>query len=337
MVRTPGPVSAVPATREQRTYTWDSLQPARRRTFYFIGVTTGSSSIRKVFPLWADRLGLGEVDLVGIDLAIHAPPEHYRTVVEFIKTDPLSLGALVTTHKLDLYEAARDLFDDVDPLANLMSEVSSLSKRDGRLSAKAKDPISAGLAIDAFLPADHFSREPTDLIIFGAGGSAVAIDWYLSDPTRGAERPGRIMITDRSPRRLELLAAIHRAAHRDLEVEPLLADEPLTNDRTLGSARAGSLVINATGLGKDGPGSPLSHDAVFPERAIAWDLNYRGDLLFLQQARAQREERELLPVDGWIYFIHGWTQVIAEVFDVNIPASGPVFDQLSRLAAGARR
>ena len=34
---------------------------AERRTLYFIGVTTGSSSIMKVFPAWAEHLGLNAV------------------------------------------------------------------------------------------------------------------------------------------------------------------------------------------------------------------------------------------------------------------------------------
>ncbi len=36
-------------------------------TFYFIGVTTGKSSINKVFPLWMDVMGRPEVVLEGID------------------------------------------------------------------------------------------------------------------------------------------------------------------------------------------------------------------------------------------------------------------------------
>ena len=40
--------------------------------------------------------------------------------------------------------------------------------------------------------------------------------------------------------------------------------------------------------------------------------------------------------DGWTYFLHGWTQVVAEVFDVEIPTSGPGFDALSDIAAGTR-
>ena len=40
-------------------------------TFYFIGVTTGKSSIMKVFPLWMDVLGRPEVIMEGIDHRIH--------------------------------------------------------------------------------------------------------------------------------------------------------------------------------------------------------------------------------------------------------------------------
>ena len=107
------------------------------------------------------------------------------------------------------------------------------------------------------------------------------------------------------------------------------------NDAVLCGLKPGSLVVNATGLGKDAPGSPLSPAAVFPEGAIAWDLNYRGDLVFLDQARAQQQAKKLGIEGGWTYFLHGWTQVIAEVFDIDIPASGPVFERISDIARQA--
>ncbi|MBN9158442.1 shikimate dehydrogenase [Microbacterium sp.] len=318
------------------TFTWDTLEPARKPTFYFIGVTTGSSSIRRVFPLWAEHLGLGDVEMVGIDLALHAPAEHYRAVVDFLKHDELSLGALVTTHKLDLYAAAKDLFDEIDPLAELMDEVSCLSKRDGRFRAHAKDPITAGHALDAALPAEHFRRVDTDVIVFGAGGSAIAIDWYLSRPERGDDRPRRIVVTNRSAARLETLRRVHTASGTDTELVTRLCPVPADNDAVLAEAPAGALVINATGLGKDAPGSPLTDEGVFPGHGVVWELNYRGDLVFLDQARRQAPSRGLRVVDGWVYFIHGWTQVIAEVFDVEIPPSGPSFDALVALAESTR-
>ena len=154
-------------------------RPATQPTFYFIGVTTRSSSIMRVFPAWARHLGLKDAVLKGIDFPLHADPEAYREVVSFIKSDPLSLGALVTTHKIDLFNAARDLFDVIDPHARLMHETSCLSKRGGKLICHAKDPISSGLAIDGFIPAGYFADTGAEVLSMGAGGSTIAITWHL--------------------------------------------------------------------------------------------------------------------------------------------------------------
>lgn len=310
-----------------------SYPPARKPTFYFIGVTTAQSSIMKVFPAWARHLGLGDVEMRGIDFEPHADPARYRAAVRFLKADPLSLGALVTTHKLDLYAACRDLFDAVDPHAALMAETSCLSKRDGRLICHAKDPISSGLAIDGFLAPGHFSRTGAEVFSMGAGGSTIALTWHLMQAARGADRPSRIVVSNRSRARLDHIRAIHAQVASGIPVDYVLAPAAADNDAVLADLRPGSLVINATGLGKDAPGSPLTDAAVFPERAVVWELNYRGDLVFLEQARAQAAARRLQVEDGWTYFIHGWTQVIAEVFDIDIPTSGPRFDEISAIAA----
>ena len=50
---------------------------ATRPTFYFIGVTTGKSSIMKVFPEWAKFLGLPDVVIKGIDFKPHDEPDAY--------------------------------------------------------------------------------------------------------------------------------------------------------------------------------------------------------------------------------------------------------------------
>jgi shikimate 5-dehydrogenase len=112
---------------------------------------------------------------------------------------------------------------------------------------------------------------------------------------------------------------------------------PADNDAQTVGLRPGSLVINATGLGKDAPGSPFTDAVTLPHRAIVWDLNYRGDLVFLRQARAQAEGRSLHVEDGWLYFIYGWLSVIGEVFHKPIPFSGPTFDELCRIAAHSRK
>lgn len=312
-------------------------QPATRPTFYFIGVTTAKSSIMRVFPAWARHFGLGDVVIEGMDFPLHADPARYREAVSFLKEDPLSLGALVTTHKLDLFRAARDLFDGIDPHARAMNETSCLSKRDGRLICHAKDPISSGLALDNFLPPGHFARTGAEVLSMGAGGSTVALTWHLMNPERGADRPSRVVVTNRSQPRLDEIRRFHDGVGFGVPVDYVLADRPELNDRAMAMLRPGALVINATGLGKDAPGSPFTDRATFPERGIAWDLNYRGDLVFLDQARRQQRERRLQVEDGWTYFIHGWTQVIAEVFDIAIPTSGPEFDEVSRIALEAAK
>lgn len=308
------------------------MTPATQPTLFFIGVTTGQSSIMRVFPVWAAALGLKDAIIKGMDFPLHADPEAYRKAVRFICNDPLSLGALVTTHKLDLFAVCRDLFDEVDPHAAAMHEVSSISKRSGRLIAHAKDPISSGLAIDHFLPALHFSSTGADVFSMGAGGSTIAICWHLMQASRTPNLPTRIVVSNRSQPRLDELRRIHEATGVTVPVEYVLADQPEKNDAVLASMKPGALVINATGMGKDSPGSPLTKAARFPKHAIVWDLNYRGNLVFLDQAREQQVQNGLQIEDGWVYFLHGWTQVIAEVFDIEIPSSGPDFDRLSELA-----
>lgn len=312
-----------------------SYRPAQRPTFYFIGVTTSQSSIMRVFPEWAKHLGLGDVEMKGIDFKPHSSPQAYRDAVEFLRNDPLSLGALVTTHKIDLYAACRDLFDEIDPHALMMGETSCLSKRDGKFVCHAKDPITSGFALDGFLPPEHFTRTGAEVFSMGAGGSTIALTWHLLQASRGANRPSRVIVSNRSAARLEEIERIHREIDLGVPCEYVVAPRPEDNDAVLARVSPGALVINATGLGKDAPGSPLSDAAVFPQKAVVWDLNYRGDLVFLDQARAQEKQKQLQIEDGWTYFIYGWTRVIAEVFHVDIPSHGPAFDEICRIAAEA--
>ena len=324
-----------PATPEALTP--DSPYPAADRpTMYFIGVTTHRSSIMRVFPRWAEYFGLGDVMIRGMNFRWHDEPENYRRAVAFIKHDPHSLGALVTTHKIDLLNACRDQFDGLDDYARLMGEISSISKNDGLLVGHAKDPISSGLALEAFLPERHWERTGAEALVMGAGGSAISVTWYMLQKRHGANRPTRIVVTNRSIPRLEEIERFHARLVPGIPLEYHHTPRPELADAILRGLRPGSLVINATGLGKDAPGSPLSDAAVWPRDGIAWDFNYRGDLLFLDQARRAKEARNLRIEDGWIYFVHGWTRVIAEVFHIDIPTSGPRFEELSRIAADAR-
>jgi len=310
--------------------------PARRPTLHFIGVTTASSMIMRVFPAWMERLSLAGHEIRGVDLALHDRPEHYREVVRFIKHDPLSYGALVTTHKIDLVSACRDLFDQLDDFASLLGEVSCIWKDQGRLLGGAKDPITSGQSLERFLPAGHWEKTKADVFVMGAGGSSLALLTYLLRADHGRNRPGRIFVSNRTPARLETMQRIHQQMRVEVPIEYVLTPHPEDNDTVLRKLGPHSLVVNATGLGKDAPGSPITDNAVFPEHGFAWDFNYRGDLVFLKQANAQAQLRHLTVVDGWLYFIYGWTGIIAEVFHRPIASTGPEFEALCGIAEEKR-
>lgn len=303
---------------------------------FFIGVTTAKSSINKVFPRWAKRLNLGDCELRGMDFPLHAEPARYREAVDFIKNDPLARGALVTTHKMDLCAACRDQFDVLEPLSDAMGELSSIYKCNGKLHGRAADPWSVGFSLEAFLPTNHWQDTSAEVLILGAGGSAIALAWHLTKPEHGSNKPARIHVANRSTPRLEHLKELHASWQTSVPLLTHHVPQPELADAILPQLPPGSLVVNATGLGKDAPGSPLTHSAIFPECGFAWEFNYRGDLVFLDQAKAQHASRYLHIEDGWIYFLHGWTRVIADVFAVEIPTRGPIFDELSHIAASTR-
>ncbi|MCL2811160.1 MAG: shikimate dehydrogenase [Clostridia bacterium] len=304
--------------------------PANRPTIYFVGVTTGKSSIMNVFPRWAKALGLDDAVIRGFDLPLHAPPEQYRAVVDFMKRDPLSLGALVTTHKLDLFAACRDQFDYIDPYAEKLGEVSSLSKRGDAFCAHAKDPISSGLAMEHFVPPNFWKDHGGEVLLLGAGGSALAMSLYLTQQKFAGNMPRRIILVNRSLPRLESARRILDGLSPHVEFVYKHQSAPVDNDALIAALPPYSMIVNATGLGKDAPGSPTGDTVLYPKHSLVWEINYRGDLIFMYQAQKQAKERQLHVEDGWVYFIHGWTQVIAEVFD--IPIEGETLQRMSDIA-----
>jgi shikimate dehydrogenase len=285
------------------------VSPSPRR-MRFVGVSTASSSIMKAFPLWSDLLGL-DAELVGLDIGLGAPAEAYRRAVAEIRDDPDCAGALVTTHKIAVFDAARDMFDELDEFAASVGEISSIAVRGGRTLGAAKDPLTAGLALEEVLAPGHFAGGAQALVL-GAGGAGTAIGWYLG---QRPDPPARMTFVDTEEARLAHLREVVHAHAPHVELRTLTASGADVAAE-LAALPAGSLVVNATGLGKDRPGSPLPDSARFPEGSVVWELNYRGSLEFLAQARHQEEDRGLTVVDGWRYFIHGWSQVIAEVFDL---------------------
>ena len=305
--------------------------PAESKLF-FIGVSTGGSSIMRIFPKWSELLSLN-CAIVGVDLPLRAPASSYRRVLHDIIADPAAKGALITAHKIDFLRACRSQIDALDAYARTCDEVSCVIKRDGKLLGFAKDPISSAQALAEFVPRGHWRDGARDALCLGAGGAAVAISVCLARAD-ACDQPRRLILTDIAPERLESIRNVHQRLDTPLQFEYHLCASPADNDRLLQGLPPGSLVINATGLGKDRPGSPLTPAAQFPQDGLVWELNYRGERDFMQGAAAQAVARNLRVEDGWRYFLHGWTEVIAEVF--NLKLDSETFAQLSSSASAYR-
>jgi shikimate dehydrogenase len=307
-----------------------SAAETRRGTLVFIGVDTRGSTIMQLFPRWAEILDL-DARIEGWDIRLGAEAATYRDTVRRLAGDLGIAGALVTSHKLDVYRHAGSLFDDLDRYARLCQEVSCISRRGGQLLGHAKDPITAGLAMEDLLGPRRRLDAAAQVLCLGAGGAGTAITVRLltAEPA-----PARIVVADKDPRRLATLRDICAGLDaREVELARVAGAEGA--DALLAAAPESSLVVNATGMGKDVPGSPLSGRARFPAGALVWDLNYRGDLGFLRQAREQAGARGLELHDGWRYFLHGWSQHIAQVYDLEL--APPLFERLAKAAEPLRQ
>src|SRR5437868_2475206 len=137
-----------------------------RQRMYFIGVTTGASAIHHLFPKWAAQAGPAGAELTGIDIAIDGAPEDYRAAMSRIHSDPEARGALITTHKVQIYEYARYFFTDFDTDAASLGEVNCIVRQDSRMTGMALDTLTANLALPPF----HGTA-----LILGAGGAALAL------------------------------------------------------------------------------------------------------------------------------------------------------------------
>jgi shikimate dehydrogenase len=266
---------------------------------YFLGVTTAQSSIHRIFPRWTALAGIDGTELCGIDIPVDAPPARYRDAVSTVLNDPHSWGGLVTTHKVHVFRHARDLFTGFDADAGRLGEVNCIVRRTDRLVGLATDTLTAGLALNEIVKRPFRGSA----LIFGAGGAAVALAVNLFRH----HCPADVILTDISGARLDQVRGLTAA-----RCELVASAED--HDRLVAALPPRSLIVNATGMGKDRPGSPVTAAARFPAGSIAWDFNYRGNLVWLDWARAQAAQA----VDGWRYFLHGWSQVMARVYGFEL-------------------
>jgi shikimate 5-dehydrogenase len=285
-----------------------------RRRVYFVGVSTAGSSVVELFPRWSRALRL-DAELATVDLPVGASAEAYRRLVGDLAADDAFAGAVITTHKVDLFRTCRELFSSADPSVDVFEEIACVRTGANGLSASTIDPVSTGLTLREMLGPGYWSGRAASALVLGAGGAGTAAAATLFGE---ADQPASVTLTDTDPGRLDRARRVMSKVSEGSRVSLAAVRNPEDSTALVASMPAGSLVVNATGMGKDTPGSPLSTGARFPERGVVWDLNYRGDLTFLEAARAQQQDRELRVFDGRRLFWHGWAEGLCLIFDRQI-------------------
>jgi len=242
-----------------------------------------------------------------------------------------------------LLAAAHDQFVDLQPVARVLGEVNSVALRSDGLYGAATDGAAIRKTLDEMLEPRYFDQTGAEAVCFGVGGSARAFGLALlcefgaSSPPFGlrADAPKLLHAVGRRAESLAEFASVMNAAGiPESRLSLHLNVSPADNDALTTRLPEGSLIVNATGLGKDTPGSPVTSRAVFPRGSVAWDFNYRGGLDFLVNAAEQRATRDVQVHDGWPYFLHGWTEALAPVLGTALEHA--TFSRLARAAAPFR-
>jgi shikimate dehydrogenase len=308
--------------------------PAGARIVAFLGVTTRASSITRIFPAWARACAL-DLELRRIDLPLGSPAGSYRALADEMLEDRSVLGMVITSHKRAMYEAVADLLVASDPYARAGREVSPLLATGRGLVADACDPRAVRVVLGELLGPGPWKDTASDALVLGSGGAGIAIALTLLTRRMGQalagaeEQPRRLVVTDIVARRADAARELLQPFAGTSELEVRTAGREQAT-RLLETLPPGSLVVNATGMGKDTPGSPIAPGAVFPVGARVLDANYRGDRPFLRQAHAQAAPRRLVVHDGWRYFVHGWTQALAPMVPGGVSRErGTLFETIA--------
>ena len=283
----------------------------------FFGVRTAGSSALKLFPKWAEALGISGARIEGVDIDLDSDPQIYRDHLQTIVENEHIRGALVTSHKLNVISAAEDLFDARSQPSVICSEVSCIYKDGGKLLAHAPDAECAMRVMDLMLGENYWGRHPqAQLLLIGSGGASAAL--VLAQTLSGNRLPAEIKIVDITRSRLDHILQIARSLDNNLVLRSYEHQEAIQNDALVADLPAHSIIVNATGMGKDLPGSPITDACRFPDGSLAWELNYRGPRLFMEQAKKSASRVE----DGWDLFVMNWYTVIATVFSLELSEEG---------------
>jgi shikimate dehydrogenase len=283
-----------------------------KRKIVFLGASASRSHVHAYFPHWASILG-EDATISSYELPIGAPPDAYSEFGEFLLRDAENIGCVITNHKLDAYRLCLDFHFPLEPTSRALEVVSCMRRANGSLIGNAEEVQAVDRAIQTICwrrDGGQFS----EVIIFGAGGAGRALAYSIARRVH-IHHIAKITVTDTNPHRIADLARLANDWATRIPIRAALVGHGTTNDDIVEAAISPALIINATGLGKDFEGSPVSSSLVFPTGSTLWDLNYRGDLEYLAHGRAQSD---VSTHSGFELFVSSWIEALSYIFAVPV-------------------
>lgn len=284
----------------------------KNKKYLFLGVSTKNSSVNKTFPYWMKEID-SNAALYGMDLSLNSPRKSYLEFIE-MATCPDVVGALITSHKTDVFRHGQSFFSDISQDATELKEISSIrhNTSTGELFAHNTDIVGSRRALaELTTKNERWLNGDGNITILGAGGACLSL---LKALERYQNFSGKIFLTEKSLDRISEIKDILDRLNLNIIIEPSENTEDVIR-----SSGAAPLVINATGVGKDIQGSPISNIDCIGREATVWELNYRGDLTLLNDLRETISSNNLIIQDGWDFFVDGWMNNIC--FGLSIPIS----------------
>ena len=284
------------------------MSSASKSKFVFLGVSTGSSAVNLLFPRWCEVLGV-DWTLEGVDLPIGSDPGQYRN---------FGFNARRPDNRcIDNFTQGSCLRRREQPSRPSRAFVRGV-RRSGSIASRWKefwwggvsDVASGGEILKSLFSSEQWLSGQREVLIIGGGGAGLAAAWNIAVNGIGSAR--RILIVEHSLERSSKIQDLVANWPTKCRVDVLSGSGSGDLD-VVTSFSDGSLIINASGVGKDQPGSPVSDSVVFPLASTFWEFNYRGDLPLMHRAYLQERFPRTKVEDGKRYFATGWSVVMSKV------------------------
>jgi shikimate 5-dehydrogenase len=222
------------------------------------------------------------------------------------------------------------MFDDLSAATRRLGEIGMIVRRGKQILGDANDAISTKEVCNALLGQSRpWQMGCHEALILGGGGAGLALaNTLVTQKPLGCKA---ISIAEVDKSRAAVVRQRVASWRSDVTIQVVETDG--FADALVSVAGPGSLIANATGLGKDRPGSPVSDRVVFPLGAHVWEFNYRfvpqSEPAFHEIAARQVKERDLTFRDGWDYFIWGWLVVMATSCSLPVEPYYPEFKKVA--------